>query len=123
MTAEALTALLAERIMHWSVAPDRFMLGNRQWITRSRFQPLSDVKHAFRLLEAVATGFSLVRLPGGAFRAEVRVGRHTGVASGEPKAACITLAVARAVGIIVQREPESYSLEQPISTADSMWPR
>ena len=29
MTAEALTAELAQKVMGWNVAPDRFLLGNR----------------------------------------------------------------------------------------------
>jgi hypothetical protein len=89
-------------------APDRFLLGNRQWITRSRFQPLSDVTHAFRLLEAVAGSFNLGTPLGGTFRAEVRVGHQIGCASGEPKAASITLAIARAIGIDVPGQPASY---------------
>jgi hypothetical protein len=118
MTPDALTALLAERIMHWSVAPDRFLLGNRQWITRSRFQPLSDVKHAFRLLEAAASSFSLATLSDGTFKAEVKVGDRTGTASGEPKAACITLAVARAIGIDVPGRPQGYSSAESRTTAE-----
>ena len=102
MSPDSLTALLAERVMHWSVAPDRFLLGNRQWITRRRFQPLSDVRDAFRLLRKLTSVFSLSRGEDGMFTAAVMIGDRAGCASGESEAAAITYAVARAIGL----EPE-----------------
>jgi hypothetical protein len=104
--------------MHWSVAPGRYMLGNRQWITRSRFEPLSDVKHAFRLLEASGGLFNVGTLPNGSFTAEVQIGNRAGNACGEPKAACITLAVARAIGINAPGLPADYSSAQLSDAAE-----
>ena len=57
MTSEHLTAILAERVMGWTVGPDRFMMGNRGWMPRWRFQPAEKLDDAFRLLEGgCATG-------------------------------------------------------------------
>jgi hypothetical protein len=54
MTGERLTAILAQRVMGWRVAPDRFLMGNRRWSPRWRFQPTERVKDAYRLLERAA---------------------------------------------------------------------
>src|SRR5436853_200927 len=53
MTSECLTAIVAERVMGWTVAPDRFMTGKRRWMPRWRFQPLAKLDDAFGLLEKV----------------------------------------------------------------------
>lgn len=98
MTRENLTSLLAERLMHWSVSPNRFLLGNRQWIPRWRFQPLSSLEDAFQLLDKSASAFTLSSATG-MFTAEVRVGQQVGTATGKNKAATITLAIARANGL------------------------
>ena len=39
VTNDQLAAILAERVMGWSVGPDRFMMGDRRWQPRWRFQP------------------------------------------------------------------------------------
>lgn len=97
MTRDQLTAILAECVMGWRVGPDRFLLGNRHWIPRWRFQPFKSLEDAFRLLDKVVGTYTLTTQEN-TFTAEVRIGTQTGVASGEPKAASITLAVARAIG-------------------------
>ena len=99
MTNDQLTAVLAERILGWRVGPERFILGSRQWITRSHFQPFDRVQDAFRLLRKASIAFSLTKTPDGAFCATVRVGNRTGTASGRAEADTITLAIARAVGL------------------------
>jgi hypothetical protein len=53
VTDESLTALLAQKVMGWNVAPDRSLIGNRSWIPRWRFQPTEKLDDAFRLLEKV----------------------------------------------------------------------
>jgi hypothetical protein len=53
MTCDHLTGILAERVMHWTVSPNRFMIDGRRWLPRWRFQPLERIAHADRLLEAV----------------------------------------------------------------------
>jgi hypothetical protein len=99
VTNEQLTAILAERILGWSVAPERFLLGNRQWITRLRFQPLNRIQDAFRLLQATAGCFSVTKTASGAFTATIQIGHRTGTASGPAAAATITRAIARAIGV------------------------
>jgi hypothetical protein len=102
VTNDQITALLAELIMGWGVGPERFLLGNRQWITRAHFQPFSRIQDAFRLLRQAASGFSLTKSPDHVFTATVHVGDRTGTASGRAEAATITLAIARAIGLDVK---------------------
>ena len=54
MSNDQLTAVLAERVMGWTVGPDRFMMGNRGWMPRWRFQPADKLDDAFRLLQEAA---------------------------------------------------------------------
>jgi hypothetical protein len=100
MTAEALTAELAQKVMGWNVAPDRFLIGNRSWIPRWRFQPLERLEDAFRLLEKAKPEQYSMGLDGsGSFSVEVRIGGKLGVARNELKPRAITLALARALGL------------------------
>jgi len=100
MTAEALIPQLAERVMGWNVAPDRFLIGNRSWIPRWRFQPLERLEDAFRLLEKAQPEHYSMGLDGsGCFCAQIRIGGKLGVARGESKPRAITLAIARALGL------------------------
>jgi hypothetical protein len=99
MTPAKLTAVLAETVMGWRSSPDRFLLGDRQWISRTQFQPFNRIQDAFRLLHTAAESFSLAGTVEGVFTVTVRIGERIGCASGKPEAATITLAVARAVGI------------------------
>jgi len=39
MTGDQLTVTLGERVMGWRVGPDHFLMGNRRWLPRWRFQP------------------------------------------------------------------------------------
>ena len=105
-TIEQLTDVLAVKVMDWSLAPDRYMLGKRKWIPRWRFQPLENLSDAFQLLDAVTADYSLVSTEG-AFTAEVRVGGSVGTASSKTKALAITLAVAKALGLYQQTRAES----------------
>jgi hypothetical protein len=100
MTAEALTAELAQKVMGWGAAPDRFLIGNRSWIPRWRFQPLERLEDAFRLLEkAQPEHYSMGLDDSGRFFAEVRIGGRLGKARDNSKPRAITLAVARAMGL------------------------
>jgi hypothetical protein len=100
-TAEDLTGILAERVMKWGVAPDRFLMGGRRWLPRWRFQPTKSIQDAFRLLEALNPEEYIMR----GRRAEefwVRVRLHkggVGEASNKSKACAITYAIARAIGV------------------------
>jgi hypothetical protein len=100
MTAEALTAELAQKVMGWNVAPDRFLLGNRSWIPRWRFQPLERLEDAFRLLEkAQPEHYSMGAGTDGVFSVEVRLGGRLGKARDNSKPRAITLAIARTLGL------------------------
>lgn len=102
MTADVVTARLAERVMGWSVAPDRFLVGNRSWIPRWRFQPLERLEDAFRLLEkAQPEYYSMGAGADGAFSVQVRIRGCGGEARNESKPRAITLAIARALGLEV----------------------
>jgi|GEM_PF-1210051 hypothetical protein len=98
MTAEQLTTVLARKVMGWGVAPDRFLIGNRSWIPRWRFQPLEQIEDAFRLLEkAQPENYSMGLDGSGCFFAEVRIGGRSGQALDDSKPRAITLALVRAL--------------------------
>ena len=100
---ERLTALLAQRVMGWTVGPDRFMMGNRGWMPRWRFQPAEKLEDAFRLLqEAAPQEYSICGDDKGSIHVRVRIGGTAGEARGTSKPLTITYAVARAVGIEVE---------------------
>jgi hypothetical protein len=103
MTEEALTAVLAERVMGWKVAPDRFIKSGRSWLPKWRFAPLTRLEDAFQLLDRSASSYKLERVGSATFAVEVELDGRIGKASGEPKARAITLAVARALGLEVPR--------------------
>ena len=103
MTEERLTALLAQRVMGWSIGPDRFMMGNRGWMPRWRFQPVAKLDDAFRLLEeAKPQEFSICGDDKGTIHVQVRIAGVAGEARGTSKPLAIAYAVARAVGIEVE---------------------
>jgi hypothetical protein len=94
---EDLTTLLARRVMRWGVAPERFLIGKRRWMSRWRFQPEERLEDAFRLLEEAAPQKYTMGCEGkGLFWARVQIGRATGRARDLSKPRAITLAVARA---------------------------
>lgn len=103
MTSEHLTAILVERVMGWGVGRDRFLMGNRCWLPRWRFQPAECLEDAFRLLEEAAPQeYSMCGDSNGTFRVHIRIGDATGEASGTSKPRAITFAIARALGIEVE---------------------
>jgi hypothetical protein len=105
MTSDQLTALLAERVMRWGVAPDRFTMGNRGWMPRWRFQPTEKLEDALRLLrEAAPQEYSICGDEKGVLQVRVRVGASTGTANGGTLANAIATAVARAVGLEVPED-------------------
>jgi hypothetical protein len=102
MTNDQLTAILAERVMGWSVGPDRFMMGERRWQPRWRFQPARRLEDAFRLLESTAPQeYAIGAADNGDFWAKVRVADTTGEACESSQARAITFAIARAIGLEV----------------------
>jgi hypothetical protein len=106
-SAARLTDELATRVMRWKAFPKRFITSGQDWISRSQFQPLNDIKDASRLLAAVTDDYSLLSAHRGPFIAEVRLRGRIGRATGRAKARTITLAVARLIGL--ETEPDSGS--------------
>jgi hypothetical protein len=104
MSSENLTTTLAQRVMGWGIAPDRFLLGGRCWLPRWRFQPLANLDDAFRLLDKAAAEYTLTSAADGTFTAQVWVADRNGRASGKSKAKTITVAIARAIGLAVPDE-------------------
>jgi hypothetical protein len=102
MTAENLTALLANRVLNWSVAPGRFLTGNRGWVSRGRFRPTERIQDAFKLLIAAAPAeYHLGGAKGKPSRARVTIGTVAAEASAPSLPLAICLAVAKALGIEV----------------------
>jgi hypothetical protein len=100
MTSEQLTAALAEKIMGWSIGPDRFMQANRGWMPRWRFRPAERLDDAFRLLEeARPQEYSICGDDTGNVHVLVRIASGVGESRGTARALVITQAIARAVGI------------------------
>lgn len=94
---------LASRVMGWKVASGRFVKPSRSWIPKWRFAPLERLEDAFQLLGTARATYTLSKNSDGVFNAFVGVAQQLGNASGEPKARTITLALARAAGIEVDR--------------------
>jgi excisionase family DNA binding protein len=104
MTNEQLAAILAERVMGWTVGPERYMMGGRRWIPRWRFQPIEKLEDAFRLLEeAMPQEYSIRGDDKGNIQVQVRIAGTAGEAHGTSRPLVITLAIARAVGVDVER--------------------
>jgi hypothetical protein len=102
MTSENLAALLAKRVMGWGVGPDRFLIGNRGWMPRWRFQPTEKLADALRLLEKAAPEeYNMRGDSEGNVRVHIRIGDGTGEADETSKPRAITLAVARALRLEV----------------------
>ncbi len=101
MTDAVLIDQLAQRIFHWSVTPDRFLMGNRSWIPKWKFNPLKRLEDAFRLLDDGAASRYAISFSRGCFEVEVEFNGSLGKASGESKPRTITLAAARGLGLEV----------------------
>lgn len=103
MTNDQLIAILAERVMGWTVGPERFLMGNREWTPRWRFQPADKLEDAFRLLdEATPEEYSICGDDKGNVHVQIRIAGRTGEARGTSRPLVITYAIARAVGIEVE---------------------
>lgn len=110
MTKSGLTAILAQRVMNWRVGPNRYLTGNRHWMSLWRFQPLDRLPDAIRLLEAAAPQqYTMQENANGLVSVRVQIGGTTGEARERSKARAIVLAIARALQIPVD------SLESPDS--------
>jgi hypothetical protein len=106
MTEDQLTAMLAERVMGWRVTGGRFLMGDRRWEPRWRFQPAKKIADALQLLQKAASEeFSVRSDATGLFHARIRIDGKVGVAMEKSHARAVTFAIARAVGIDVRDQP------------------
>jgi transcriptional regulator with XRE-family HTH domain len=102
LSSDHLEALLAERVMHWGVAPDRFLKDGRRWMPRWRFQPTKNLENAIALLEAADPAeCNIVRHRHGDWSVTLRTGENIGKAQDGSQPRAITLAVAQALGLNV----------------------
>jgi hypothetical protein len=102
MTDDLLAAILAERILGWTVGPERFLMGGRRWIPSWRFQPAIRLEDAFRLLERTAPQeYATGTTEDGQFWARVRIATTTGEPSESSQPRAVTFAIARAIGLKV----------------------
>ena len=103
MTNERLTDFLAARVMGWRVGPDRFLLGDRRWIPRWRFQPMTRIEDALDLVAmAKAQTYTIGADTGGEFRATAIIAGVVGVATDASQARALTLAALRALRLEVE---------------------
>jgi phage-related baseplate assembly protein len=89
-----MTDRLAERVLGWRPAPDRFMTGARTYILRARFRPFTDIRDALRLAEKLTRRYSLTADATG-FTAEIQYQERVERATANHKARAVTLAIAR----------------------------
>lgn len=99
MTDDRLTEHLVAKLLGWKTAPGRFIKPDRGWTPSWKFAPLTNIEHAFDLLDHAEATYTVSARSGQGFTAEVRVGAYVGSACGVLKARTITLALARAVGL------------------------
>lgn len=104
-----LTAILAERVLGWKATPDRFILSERRWTPRWRFQPTKNLEDAFRLLRAAKSlEFSIGSGEKGIYRVHLRTTSKSVEVTGSCLPLVICMAVACAYGIA-----EGHSGETP----------
>jgi hypothetical protein len=100
VTDDQITAFLAERVMGWSVGPERFMMGGRRWIPRWRFQPATRLGDALRLLERLAPQeYAMGAASNGGYWVRVRIAGITGEATESSQARAMMISIARAIGL------------------------
>jgi hypothetical protein len=103
MTNEHLSALLAERVLGWRAGPNRYIMADRQWLKRERFQPTKRIDAAFRLLIAIRPfDYKLEGSGSDVCWARVRTPGGSGEAKNPSMPLAICLAIARALGIDVE---------------------
>ena len=95
----ALTDQLAQQVLRWSAATDRYVATTGSWTPRWKFNPLERLGDAFKLLDAAGpTGYTL-SFKGGRFHVEVEFKDKVGKTVDQSRPRAITLAVASALGI------------------------
>jgi hypothetical protein len=103
VTTNQLTVVLAEKVMGWRVAPDRFLMDRRRWLATWRFQPTKNIADAFQLVEAAGVvEFALRASRNGVYGVKVRTSAASAEASGSSLPLTICVAIARAYSIDVE---------------------
>jgi hypothetical protein len=92
---------LAEKVMGWRLAPDRYLTGGRSWKPHSQFRPTERINDSFTLLDAAGVQELILRPANQLWSAQVCVHGIVGKAQGVSRPEAISLAVAAAVGIAV----------------------
>ena len=101
MTDNALIDLLAEQVLYWRVAPDRFLKRNRSWLPKWRFNPIQRLEDAFLLLDHSQPTRYVISQTGGKLQVEVERDGKIGRATADSKPRAITLALARSLDVEV----------------------
>lgn len=112
MTDNVLIDRLAQQVLQWGVAPDRFLTGNRSWIPKWKFNPLERIDDAFGLLDHSGSSRYAILKAGGAFEVEVECHGRVGRATGRSSARAITIALARSLGLEAQSDVRQRCCEQ-----------
>lgn len=95
MTDRGLPDQLAFTILGWRPGVDRYLRTGREWIKREHFQPCSDDRSAFRLLDAVTDDYSIRSTPGKGVTVVIRRGSRTATVFEASRARAITLGLAQ----------------------------
>lgn len=115
MSGERVVDALAIRVLGWRLAPGRYIKSGRRWIPQWRFQPLTNIDDAFQLLNTGAGSLVLRTAKDGSYVAQVKLGQRMGRASSPNVAASISVAIARAIGLIVPDEALASFAANPLS--------
>jgi hypothetical protein len=100
MTEGQLTDLLAHHALGWRVGPDRYLLRDREWISKWRFKPLIRVEDAIRVLSSASSSYS-IEWNGSVAAAAVTGNGNSAKVTSQSLAVAISVAVAAIVGISV----------------------
>jgi hypothetical protein len=98
---DRLVEKLACTVLEWRAVSGRYLKPNRSWSPCWKFQPMNNVDDAFNLLDTARAQYSLSVGADGTFTAEVEVAGRIGKASCSPKARAICLALAQALGLVM----------------------
>lgn len=97
-----LTEALAQKTLGWKSGPNRYLMSNRRWLPKWRFQPTEKIADAFHLVEAGGVEkYQILAERKNKYLVKVRTSRSTGQGCATSLPLAISLAVARAYGIDV----------------------
>jgi hypothetical protein len=98
-----LIAMLATQVLHWRIAPGRYLKDDRHWLPAWRFQPTKNIADAFQLLEGSDVVEYILRAErNGIYRVRVRTDAASAEASSSSLPLTMCVAIARLYGIRVE---------------------